>query len=407
MLFGFDQIPVRLVPQAVQIEPPEEPVPVGVVPLRAPDQPGGIVDPGSRRERPRDAPAHVQHSLVHVVGFRILEQEAVPEAPAHKRLKGGQPAQTVQLGPPVLQRLRRVGRQGPFHQLIIGGRRQIHPACRRMRVQIFAERPQPEPLGILLEQAEEPFQITLFEHPPIGVRPEPELLPIVGVGDGRARTTLTQPRKEGDQFLRHAKRNQVAQILADREDRQGMAFLLGQVIARQRVGVEPGVHEVRVIENRVAEPRRRELLGQPPIPRPLGQPEAAGDRPEPVVQPLREERDLSHRVAVRNHRQDRLVESAAQQLDLIGHHELGEPVQETRLFLLEPLQQRARVVQGQPDARVLLQQIEKGAVAAIIGHAEHVAEIPHRLVVVNAEQERHRMHVTPSTWRLRTCGRER
>src|SRR5207302_5418493 len=157
--------------------------------------------------------------------------------------------------------------------------------------------------------------------------------------------------------------------------------------------------------DRVPKPRRCELLGQRPLPGALGQPEPTRDRAETAVQPVREERDLAYRVTVRDYREDRLVEPAAEDLDLVGHDELREPVQERRLLFLKPLQQRTRVVQRQPDVRVPLQEIEERPVAALVGLAEDMAEVPHRLLVVNAKQQRYRVHVRPSTWCPRTCDR--
>src|SRR2546427_10599657 len=90
------------------------------------------------------------------------------------------------------------------------------------------------------------------------------------------------------------------------------------------------------VKDRVPKPRRRELLRQRPLPHPLGQPESPRGCAKSAVQPARQERDLAHRVTVRDDREDRLVEPPAQGLDLGGHDELREPGQGRRLPLAAP-----------------------------------------------------------------------
>src|SRR5712692_6879419 len=274
-----------------------------------------------------------------------------------------------------------------------------------MRIQILAERLQLEPGALALQRVEHALEIAFVVDPLIGVRPQAELLPVVGVGDRDLTSPFAEPCEKADEVLRDAERNQIAEIFADREDRQRVAFFFRQVIPRQAARGEPCVHEMRVVQDRVPQPRRDELFRQQPLPGALGEPEPPRGCAETAVQPAREQRDLAYRVTVRDDREDRLVETAAEDLDLVSHDELREPVEERWLLLLEPLQQWPRVVQRQPDVRVPLQEIEEWPVAALVRLAEDMGEVSHRLVVVNAQQQRYRVHVRPSTWCPRRSDR--
>src|SRR6266568_3348983 len=103
-----------------------------------------------------------------------------------------------------------------------------------MRIEIFAERLQPEPGALALQRDEHALEIAFVVDPLIGVRPQAELLPVVGVGDRHLTSPFAEPREKTDEFLRDAERNQIAEIFADWEDRQRVALFLRQVIPHER-----------------------------------------------------------------------------------------------------------------------------------------------------------------------------
>src|SRR5256712_1180458 len=235
-----------------------------------------------------------------------------------------------------------------------------------MRIQMLTERLQPEPGTLLLQGGEQALEITFLVDPLIGVRPQAELLPVVGVGDRDLTSPFAEPCEKADEVLRDAERNQIAEIFADREDRQRVAFFFRQVIPRQAARVEPCLHEMRVVQDCVPQPRRCELFRQQPLPGALGEPEPPRGCAKTAVQPAREQPDLSYCVTVREDRKDTLAETAAEDLDLVGHDELCEPVGERWLLLLEHLQQWPRVMPRQPDERVSIQEIKERPEAATV-----------------------------------------
>ena len=106
---------------------------------------------------------------------------------------------------------------------------------------------------------------------------------------------------------------------------------------------------------------------------------------------VREHPDLPDPVARRDHRQDRLVERAADDFDSPGRHMPGQPVEIFGMMGVEPFQQRPAGVQGDPQVRKLLEQIEKQAITVLIRLLEHAVEVADGLVIVQSEDEANRL----------------
>ena len=78
-----------------------------------------------------------------------------------------------------------------------------------------------------------------------------------------------------DHFLRRAERNQIAQRLAIGKNGQQLAVVFGQVVAVQLALGETGVLEMKVVQQRVFDPRGGQVAGHALFPDPLGHPHAA------------------------------------------------------------------------------------------------------------------------------------
>ena len=85
----------------------------------------------------------------------------------------------------------------------------------------------------------------------------------------------------------------------------------------------------------------------------LGKPRTRRTLSEMLLDVARKARKLFDSVLFRDGNQDGLVETSAHQLHLAGRHQQAQPVEILRMILLNPEQQRARVVQGQTNLRVL------------------------------------------------------
>jgi hypothetical protein len=165
-------------------------------------------------------------------------------------------------------------------------------------------------------------------------------------------------------------------------------LLLGQVVAAERLRVEPGQSKVRVVDQdelHAGLPQHAREVG---LPDPLGEPHAPGGHPEARLDELGERLDLPDLVPVRQQRENRLVEAAGQELHLPVGGESSEQIEGGSRALLEGGQQAPRAVDGQGQAgaglRDGLQERMIGAEDRIVDDPVEVAD---RLVVVDTEEE--------------------
>jgi hypothetical protein len=85
--------------------------------------------------------------------------------------------------------------------------------------------------------------------------------------------------------------------------------------------------------------------------------------------------------------QDGLVEAPSQELDLAPFDEPGDDVPALFFLGLHVFPKRTGKVQRELDRRMPAQLFEKRPVAVGESPAEDAREIPHRLMIVNAEEE--------------------
>ena len=125
---------------------------------------------------------------------------------------------------------------------------------------------------------------------------------------------------------------------------------------------------------------------------------------EAVFKPDAEAADLADPIARRDHSQDRLVESSTDDFDSAGGHVPGQAVEIFGMMGVEPFQQRPAGVQGDPQVRKLLEQIEKQAVTVLICLLEHAVEVADGLMVVQSEDEANRLRHAITPARRRSIG---
>ena len=222
----------------------------------------------------------------------------------------------------------------------------------------------------------------------VGRRPCPELLAVVAHRPEARAVVGGVLAQIVDHVVNVAERDAVAESLLRPEHRQQMALVFRRVGAPQvRLG-DRGGPEMRVVENRPAvaggDERRREVR----LPDALRQPRAArtasGDLGHLGCHP----RQLPDPIALGQRRQHWLVIAAAQQLDLVAPHERAQPFDEVRPLRSQPLQQRARVMERQADARMALEGLEHRQVGLAVDVGKHPAEVADRLVVMDRQGER-------------------
>ncbi len=330
------------------------------------------------------AAREADHLPVRVPDLRVLDQEVPEEAPAQQAREPLAVGQRGEADARVVQLRGRRGRQGPLAHLGVGGGRQVDAPGRGLGVEEAGERGDPQPGGGAqgLQEADEP---ALPVHQPVGARPDPELLPVV---NHRHRAGPAAGLEIPDALRRIRERHEVAQPLVDREDRDRRSLLLGEVVAAQRLRIEAGEREVRVVHQDELHPGLAQDARELRLPDPLGQPHAPRGHPEARLDELGQGLDLPDLVPVRQERQDRLVEAAGQQLHLpIG----GEPPQQIEggpRALLEGREQAPGAVDGQGQAGAgLRDRLQEGVVGPEDRVVDDALEVTDRLVIVDAEEE--------------------
>ena len=119
----------------------------------------------------------------------------------------------------------------------------------------------------------------------------------------------------------------------------------------------------------------------------LGHPHTADFCPEELFEIARIGRDLADAVVGGNSRQDRLVERAADDLELAA---LGQGAERVDVFAVrvdQPFKQAAGNVQRNGDLRVILEDFQKGSITVAIGILENPLEIADRLMNVNGQRQ--------------------
>jgi hypothetical protein len=149
-----------------------------------------------------------------------------------------------------------------------------------------------------------------------------------------------------------------------------------------------GQREVVVVDEHVLDPGLGENPRQVRLPDALGEPHPAGPDAELRLEEGGQPLDLSELVVIGQHGEDRLVESAGQELDLAARRDGAEQIEGARRALPQPLQEAARAVHAHPHLRPRLQPLEERTVGALRRLDEDVIEVADRLVVVDAEAER-------------------
>ena len=144
---------------------------------------------------------------------------------------------------------------------------------------------------------------------------------------------------------------------------------------------------MEVVENGVFDARIDQVAGERLLPHPFGHPHAADGRPQAVLQPAAVAADLADAVAAGDHRQDRLVERAADDLDPPLARKLGQAIDVFGMGRVEPFHQRTAGVQGDPQGLVTAENIEERPIAVLVGLLEDVVEVTDGLMIVQGKDQ--------------------
>ena len=117
---------------------------------------------------------------------------------------------------------------------------------------------------------------------------------------------------------------------------------------------------MEVVEQRVAHAGVGQVAGERLLPHPLGHPHAVDRRAEAVGEPLGVARDLPDAIARRNHRQDRFVERAADDLHPPGRHERGQAIEIFRMPRRPAIPSASRSCAARSASRRILARTRRG-----------------------------------------------
>ena len=130
-----------------------------------------------------------------------------------------------------------------------------------------------------------------------------------------------------------------------------------------------------------------QVVGEGLLPDPFGDPHAADRRAEAVLQPAGVAADLAHAVPAGDHRQDRLEERPADDLDAALGGQFGQAVDILGVDRVEPFHQRTAGVQGDSQRLIAAENVEKRQIAVFVGLLENVFEVADGLVIVEGEDQ--------------------
>ena len=123
------------------------------------------------------------------------------------------------------------------------------------------------------------------------------------------------------------------------------------------------------------------------LPDAFGEPGAAWPGAEGAFQPVTECLELPDPVAERNGGQDRLHIAAAEKFHLAARHHVLQQCHVGRMTLEQLLQQPAREMHGETEARVAMQRAQERPVGFLVGLVHHFGEIACGLMGVDAEEQ--------------------
>ena len=162
--------------------------------------------------------------------------------------------------------------------------------------------------------------------------------------------------------------------------------------------------EMEIVHHHVVDARAGDGTREMRFPYPLGEPHAAGVVADLLPDIVRKRPYLSGLVLIRQHRQDRFIETARQYLDPPIRHEPPDRFNKIRVFLLEEPVEDARVVERHPDLGMPLQHLDERKVGLLVRLLGDEVEVPHRLVVMNGEDELDLGHFSGKTRYFRGVG---
>src|SRR5579859_4450907 len=180
-------------------------------------------------------------------------------------------------------------------------------------------------------------------------------------------------------------RNQVAQRLLPGKKPHGFTAVLSLVRAKKFAGFKSSAEKMKIVDQGVTYLRCGKHRWQLRLPDALGHPRAGRPLAKMLFDVRREALDLFVLVLGRNHRQNRLVESAADHFHLLAFHQRAQLFEIFRMIFLNPNQQWSRIMQSRADFGVFFEMLDEWKIGALVAAFQYVFEISDGLMGVNQQ----------------------
>ncbi len=145
--------------------------------------------------------------------------------------------------------------------------------------------------------------------------------------------------------------------------------------------------EMHVVHDGVLHIRRGQCIRKLRLPYTFGEPRSGRGRTKVADEVFAHARDLFGLILGRYGSENRFVKTTANQLDLAEAGELTQAIEEFRMALLEPFEERARVVQTEANGGMASDALNEREIGALVGLFKHAIEITDGLMTMDQKNE--------------------
>src|SRR2546427_13023666 len=217
--------------------------------------------------------------------------------------------------------------------------------------------------------------------------PDAEFFHVVAHGSDAAWVETGSIAQISDDACDFAKGNEIAQSFLAGLKPHGLALVFGDVGAKEFLRFETRGEEVHVVYEGVGNVRGGKRGGKLGLPDALGEPRAGRNPAEVFLQIGGQARNLLELIFGRDGDKDRLIEAAANELDLSALDQFFQANEILRPMILDPGKQRPGIMEAEVNTRMRFEVLDEGKIGCVVGLFENMLEVAAGLVRVNEQSE--------------------
>ena len=234
---------------------------------------------------------------------------------------------------------------------------------------------------------EESLKPPVLVHMVVSSRPYTKFLAIISHGEKLARV-VPAFTEYAQSFFRFPEGDRVAEGLQAGHQAEWLTLVFCDVDPVQARRLQSRCQKMSVIKHHVLDAGFGQRTRQTRLPDPLRDPRASGCCSPMLLKVIRQLADLRDLIGVRNGRQYRLIVAAPQKLHLSAPGQLAKLIEKLRVAFFQPFEQYPGVMEAEPDARMLEEDLHEGRVSPLVSFFDDVVEVPHGLVGMDYQSER-------------------